>query len=133
MVKNHSGVLSNPTLGNALFSDGTISQLTCTSIVVSGDCAPSESIIEACNGCDVLVHEVYSTIGFARRPTEWQRYHSSFHTSSKELAEIATKAKPKLLVLYHQLLWGATKEQLLEEIAKGYSGKVVFGNDLDVY
>ena len=102
-------------------------------VVISGDCAPSDSVIEACNGCDVLVHEVYSTTGFARRPPEWQRYHSNFHTSSKELAEIATKAKPKLLVLYHQLLWGATKEQLLEEIAKGYSGKVVFGNDLDVY
>ncbi len=102
-------------------------------IVISGDCAPSESVIEACNGCDVLVHEAYSTTGFARRTPDWQRYHSSFHTSSKELAEIATKAKPKLLVLYHQLLWGATKEQLLEEIAKGYSGKVVFGNDLDVY
>lgn len=102
-------------------------------IVISGDCAPSESIIEACNGCDVLVHEVYSTTGFARRPPEWQRYHSNFHTSSKELAEIATKARPKLLVLYHQLLWGATKEQLLEEIGKGYSGKVAFGNDLDVF
>ena len=102
-------------------------------VVISGDCAPSESIIEACNGCDVLVHEVYSTTGFARRPPEWQRYHSNFHTSSKELAEIASKARPKLLVLYHQLLWGATKEQLLEEIGKGYSGKVVFGNDLDVY
>jgi ribonuclease BN (tRNA processing enzyme) len=102
-------------------------------VVISGDCAPSESIIEACNGCDVLLHEVYSTTGFARRPPEWQRYHSSFHTSSKELAEIATKAKPKLLVLYHQLLWGATKEQLVEEIGKGYSGKVVFGSDLDVY
>ena len=102
-------------------------------VVISGDCAPSESIIEACNGCDVLVHEVYSTMGFARRSPEWQRYHSNFHTSSKELAEIATKARPKLLVLYHQLLWGATKEQLLEEIGKGYSGKVVFGNDLDVY
>ena len=102
-------------------------------VVISGDCAPSESIIEACNGCDVLVHEVYSTMGFARRSPEWQRYHSNFHTSSKELAEIATKARPKLLVLYHQLLWGATKEQLLEEIGKGYSGKVVFGNDLDVF
>jgi len=102
-------------------------------IVISGDTAPTESIVEACSGCDILVHEVYSTTGFARRPPEWQRYHSSFHTSSKELAEIATKARPKLLVLYHQLLWGATKEQLLEEIGKGYQGKVVFANDLDVY
>jgi ribonuclease Z len=102
-------------------------------IVISGDTAPAESIIAACNGCDVLIHEVYSTTGFARRPPEWQRYHSSFHTSSKELAEIATKARPKLLVLYHQLLWGATKEQLLEEIGRGYAGKVAFGNDLDVF
>jgi ribonuclease Z len=102
-------------------------------IVISGDCAPSESIIEACNGCDVLIHEVYSTAGFARRPPEWQRYHSNFHTSSKELAGIAAKAQPKLLLLYHQLLWGATPEQLLGEIKEGYQGKVVFGDDLDIY
>ncbi len=102
-------------------------------VVISGDCAPSESIVEACNGCDVLIHEVYSTAGFARRPPEWQRYHSNFHTSSRELAEIATKAKPGLLILYHQLLWGTTPEQLLEEIRKHYPGQVVFGNDLDVY
>lgn len=102
-------------------------------IVISGDCAPSESIIENCNGCDVLIHEVYSTAGFARRPPEWQRYHASFHTSSKELAAIAAKAKPGLLILYHQLLWGVTPEQLLEEIRQDYQGKVVSGNDLDVY
>ena len=102
-------------------------------VVISGDCAPSESVIEACNGCDVLIHEVYSTAGFARRPPEWQRYHSSFHTSSKELAGLATKARPGLLVLYHQLQWGVTPEQLLGEIKEGYSGAVVSGNDLDVY
>ncbi len=102
-------------------------------VVISGDCAPSESVIENCNGCDVLIHEVYSTTGFARRPPEWQRYHSNFHTSSKELAEIAAKAKPGLLILYHQLLWGATPDQLLEEIRQSYQGKVVYGNDLDVY
>lgn len=104
------------------------------SVVLSGDCAPSQSIVENCQGCDVLVHEVYSTTGFARRPPEWQRYHASFHTSSRELAELAKQAQPKLLILYHQLLWGATKEELLDEIKRaGYAGKVVFGNDLDVY
>ena len=102
-------------------------------VVISGDCAPSESLIKACNGCDVLIHEVYSTAGFARRPPEWQLYHSNFHTSSKELAGIATKAKPGLLVLYHQLLWGTTPEQLVEEVRQGYAGKVVSGNDLDVH
>jgi len=102
-------------------------------IVISGDCSPSESVIEACNGCDVLIHEVYSTAGFARRPPEWRRYHSNFHTSSKELAGIAAKARPGLLVLYHQLQWGVTPEQLLDEIKQDYQGRVVYGNDLDIY
>lgn len=104
------------------------------SIVISGDCAPSQSVIDNCQGCDVLIHEVYSTAGFARRPPEWQRYHSQFHTSSRELAELANKAKPGLLILYHQLLWGATKEELLDEIKQaGYAGRVVFGDDLAVF
>jgi ribonuclease BN (tRNA processing enzyme) len=30
------------------------------SIVISGDTSPAESIVENCNGCDVLIHEAYS-------------------------------------------------------------------------
>lgn len=102
-------------------------------IVISGDTAPSTSIIENCNRCDILIHEVYSQAGFEKLPVEWQKYHSNFHTSSIKLAQIARKARPGLLILYHQLLWGTTKEELLSEIRKIYKGKIVFGNDLDVY
>lgn len=102
-------------------------------IVVSGDCRPSASVIENCNGCDVLIHEVYSTAGFAKRPPEWQKYHSSFHTSSRELIDVAAKARPGLLVLYHQLFWGTSEEDLLNEVKRGYKGNVVSGRDLDVY
>jgi ribonuclease BN (tRNA processing enzyme) len=102
-------------------------------IVISGDCVASESVIENCNGCDILVHEVYSTTGFAKRPPEWQKYHSSFHTSTRELAELATKARPKLLVLYHQLFWGTSEADLLKEVQQHYKGLVVSGRDLDVY
>ncbi|MGH9844157.1 MAG: MBL fold metallo-hydrolase, partial [Blastocatellia bacterium] len=102
-------------------------------IVISGDCGPSPSIIENCQGCDVLIHEVYCQAGFATRTPHWQKYHSNFHTSSRELAEIARKAKPGLLVLYHQLLMGSTKEILLGEMREIYQGKIAYGNDLDVY
>ena len=102
-------------------------------IVVSGDCRPSVSVIENCNGCDVLIHEVYSEAGFARRPVEWQKYHSRYHTSSRELAQLATKAHPGLLVLNHQLFWGTSEEDLLKEVRASYSGKVVSAHDLDVY
>jgi ribonuclease BN (tRNA processing enzyme) len=102
-------------------------------IVISGDTTPSPTVIEACNGCDLLIHEVYSQAGFAKREPEWQKYHAAFHTSSRELAELAAKAKPGLLVLYHQLIWSSTEEELLSEIRRTYKGKVVSGHDLDVY
>jgi len=103
------------------------------SIVISGDTGPDSPADEVCNGCDILVHEVYSTAGFATRPPEWQRYHRVYHTSSSELAAIATKARPGLLVLTHQLFWGTTEEALVAEVRKGYAGRVVSGRDLDVY
>ena len=102
-------------------------------IVVSGDTAPDDRVATACDGCDILVHEVYSTAGFAKRPPEWQRYHRAYHTSSAELAALATKARPKLLVLTHQLYWGTSDQDLLAEIRKGWPGRVVSGHDLDVF
>lgn len=104
------------------------------SIVISGDARPSESLVEACDGCDVLVHEVYSTEAFQGRPPEWQAYHARSHTSTVELAELAGRARPGLLVLYHQLYWGATDEDLVREIREaGYAGAVASAADLDVY
>jgi ribonuclease BN (tRNA processing enzyme) len=102
-------------------------------IVVSGDAAPSESIVEQCQGCDVLVHEVYSESGFARRPEVWQRYHAASHTSTRELAEIATRARPKLLVLYHQLFWGTAESDLVAEVSRYWNGRISSGRDLEVY
>jgi len=103
------------------------------SVVISSDTAPTEKIVEVAQGCDVLIHEVYSLAGFAKRPADWQRYHASVHTSSRQLAEMASKARPKLLILYHQLFWGVSEEELLREITEVYDGKVVSGKDLEVY
>ncbi len=102
-------------------------------IVISGDTRPSKNLIENAKGCDVLIHEVYSLAWFAKQKPEWQRYHSAFHTSSRELAEIAQKIRPRLLILYHQLFRGFREKDLLKEIRKYYKGKVVFGHDLDIY
>ena len=104
------------------------------SIVVSGDTRASDAVVRACNGCDVLVHEVYSAERFVRRPPEWQRYHAAAHTSTRELAELAARARPKLLVIYHQLFWGTDDAGLLREIrAAGYRGPVVSAKDLGRY
>jgi len=103
-------------------------------IVVSGDTRPSESLAKACDGCDVLVHEVYSAAGFARLSKPWQAYHRAFHTSTLELAALANQARPKLLVLVHQLFFGATAADLVREVREaGYAGPVVSGRDLEAF
>ena len=102
-------------------------------IVISGDVAPDPTIEEYAKDADILIHEVYSDSGFARRDLFWQEYHRTNHTSANELGEIASRAKPKLLILYHVLFWGSSEETVLEEVRENYSGEVVLGQDLDVY
>lgn len=102
--------------------------------VISGDTRPAESLVEACNGCDILAHEVYSEARLARMPPRVKAYFRAFHTSTTELAALAQKAKPKLLVLYHEIFFGANPEDLVREIHQaGYAGRVVCGKDLDVF
>lgn len=102
------------------------------SIVISGDTSPTDAVVQACNGCDVLVHEVYNENGPAVKGS-WKTYLSAFHTSTSELGALATKAHPKLLVLYHQLFEGASEQDLIDQMRRSYSGKVVSASDLDVY
>lgn len=102
-------------------------------IVISGDAAPDEAVARFAKGADILIHEVYSVEGFRQRDPYWQKYHSSNHTSAHDLGELASGAKPKLLVLYHVLFWGASEEAVLGEVREKYAGEVVLADDLDVY
>jgi ribonuclease Z len=102
-------------------------------IVISGDTAPTEAVVKACNGCDVLLHEVYNPKGDQMGIPHWNEYFRSFHTSPAELADIARRAHPKLLVVYHQVLLSLPEEDLARQIGKEYSGKWVMAKDLGVY
>jgi ribonuclease Z len=108
------------------------------SIVISGDTAPCDSIVDRARGVDVLVHEVYP--GARLKPEDrpggqdWPQYMKTFHTSDRELGAIAARAGPKLLVLHHIVRMGGTDEELVQGIrAGGYTGRLVVGRDLDRY
>jgi ribonuclease BN (tRNA processing enzyme) len=109
------------------------------SIVITGDTNPTPATIDACNGCDVLIHEVLTNEWLGRRP-DFRQYASQFHTTTTQLTELAAKAKPGLLILYHASLSlrpavdpeRSTPAVLLQEMA-AYPGRVVIGRDLDVY
>lgn len=102
-------------------------------IVISGDTRPTPAIAQQCRGCDVLIHEVYSDSGFANVPPARKIYHAHAHTSATQLGDIATQAKPRLLILNHQLFFGASDERLLEEVRSRFKGRVVSAKDLDIY
>lgn len=99
-------------------------------IVVSGDTAPCAGIEEAARDCDVLVHEVYSARACAALTPQWQRYHMAVHSSTRELAALARRVRPGLLVLVHQLAWGSDVDALPDEVRENYDGRVINGRDL---
>jgi ribonuclease BN (tRNA processing enzyme) len=121
-------------------------------IVISGDTNPVEATINACNGCDVLIHEAQPLELLGRMPESIQSFVAKYHTTTEQLAELANRAKPKLLVIYHTVSFPpgiapprllppksgadalyASPEMLQKEIGSRYSGKFLIGKDLDVY
>jgi ribonuclease BN (tRNA processing enzyme) len=96
------------------------------SIVVSGDTRPAETVVQACQGCDVLIHEVYSG-------GDDSAYFKSFHTSASELGQIAAQARPKLLVIWHYVPLGDTNQaEMVNQVQAGFHGPIVVARDLDV-
>lgn len=102
-------------------------------IVISGDTAISEELLEKSRGVDLLFHEVISDSGLAGNTEFWQRYHKSYHTLASELGRLASEAQPGLLVLYHGLFYGVPEAVVVDEVKANYDGKVVLANDLDVF
>ena len=110
--------------------------------------APLDIVAEKAKDCDILLHEVEYAAGISCREPKWQKYHREVHTLSTDLAQVAKKANPKLLVTYHriyhmniqdnrknlaaEMAW--RDEAILDEIREaGYEGYVVNGKDLDVF
>ena len=114
------------------------------SIVISGDARPTEALTAACQGCDLLIFEIY-TMGSTEKVTPpWRDYRRAYHTSTRELADIAAKSRPKLLVLYHRANPGCdqvgtncgtsgSEAEALAEMRQFYPGPVVEAHDLDIF
>ncbi|WP_372660819.1 MBL fold metallo-hydrolase [Hydrogenophaga sp.] len=115
------------------------------SIVISGDTAAAPDVIQkACNGCDILIHEVFAGQGvienvfvkkdFTHSEANWATYMSKFHTSAKDLGVIAKAAHPKLLLLHHTILLGkATEQEVVRDIKLNFDGRVEVAKDLDAF
>ncbi len=116
-------------------------------IVITGDKAPCNALLEFAKDCDILVHEVYPTKNLEKCKPLWKNYHAAMHTSSKDVGFVANEVNAKKVVLYHPVyLMGKDAHKLgnleevktelekymIEEVKQNYSGEVIFSQDLDV-
>jgi ribonuclease BN (tRNA processing enzyme) len=103
------------------------------SIVLSGDTRPSEELVRMATGVDVLIHEVQPSDSTRhpgnRSATEWARYVGAYHTTALQLGELAARARPKLLIVYHNGR-RVTADRILADIRRSFSGPVAIAADL---
>jgi ribonuclease Z len=110
-------------------------------IVWAGDGQVSEGFIEAAKDADLLFSELHTletipnAIWGGDTVEEKERVIWSYHIKPVELAELATAAKVKKLVLYHECGYSEPfdHEALLEELKRYYKGEVISSRDADVF
>lgn len=103
------------------------------SIVISGDTRPSEELVRMATGVDVLIHEVQPSDSTKhpgnRSAAEWATYVRAYHTTALQLGELAARARPKLLVIYHNGR-RTSADRILADIRRSFSGPVAIAADL---
>jgi ribonuclease BN (tRNA processing enzyme) len=106
------------------------------SVAVSGDTAPSENLMRACQGVDCLIHECcemsktswYPDCGW---PTldDKIRDLASYHTQPADLGRVAAGAAAGKLVVTH-MMPGSVPAELHAAAAQHYRGPIAIGEDL---
>ena len=111
------------------------------SIVISGDTAPSESLVALAKGAEVLVHEVLYLPGVARlvgnepHARRLREHLIASHTPSAEVGRIAAAAGVKTLVLSHFVPGddpSITDAMWTAGVRAHFKGEVIVGRDLMV-
>lgn len=109
------------------------------SVAVSGDTKPSDSLVAATAGVDVLIHEIgrlKSDPAFAGPPDEVPGGShltraqlmtiAAHHTDPVEVGVVLNRVKPKLGVFSH---YNADPARVLPLVRRNYAGAVEFGED----
>lgn len=81
----------------------------------------------------MLIHEVQSTTYNVETIPDWPAYRARYHTTTDQLADIANRTKPGLLIVYHNAANESGLQEILRQIQRTYNGRVVIGHDLDVF
>ena len=108
------------------------------SVVISGDTKFNENLIKHATGTDLLIHQVA-----AMRPELLKipvfKVIMAHHTSPEEAGIVFARAKPKLAVYYHFVIYGNpkippyTEQDVIDLTRKNYPGPLMVGEDLTAF
>jgi ribonuclease Z len=100
------------------------------SVALSGDTSPSENLVAACKGVDVLIHEAIDPDVLRRLVPNKARMDAivARHTTPEQAADIFRKVSPRLAVFSHSPGTAA----IVEQTRRAYRGRVEMGEDLMV-
>ena len=109
------------------------------SIVISGDTAPSDNLIDLAKGADVLVHEALYVPGVdrlvarVRGPARLKEHIIASHTTAEDAGRVAQAAGVKHLVLSHLVPADdpeVTDKNWIDAASVHFRGKITVGKDL---
>jgi len=98
------------------------------SVVISGDTTYSDELLSFYDNADILIHEVLD-----QERAGLNQEIVDYHSTPEQVAELASQANVRKLVLTHIIPPTQGAEDILElkeTIKRGYSGEVVIGKDL---
>ena len=109
------------------------------SVVISGDTRPSDNLVTAAAGADVVVHEVIAAPPALLEQSETARRIVGFHTLPEDAGRIFARVRPRLAVYTHVVLLTTDPKfpppdvgELVSRTRTTYDGPLEIGEDLMV-
>jgi ribonuclease Z len=100
------------------------------SVAISGDTSPSDTLVTACKGVDVLIHEAIDADLLRKLIPDEQRRQAivARHTTPEQAARIFSRVSPRLALFSHSPGTAA----IIDQTRRAYPGRVEMGEDLMV-
>lgn len=93
-------------------------------VVYTGDTRPTETVVEAATGADLLVHDATFADEHADRAGQ------TGHSTARQAARVASEADAKRLALTHlSTRYAGRSDQLRQQAATAFDGPAVFPDD----
>lgn len=108
------------------------------SVVFSGDTRPSHTLVDACDGTDLLIHETFPSASiYATKagvsPEFAEQVVNGAHTSPTAVGKVFRRAEARMSVMWHLDVDHETVGPAFADMRTQYEGPVTIAQDLTTF